>query len=69
MGKVFEDRAKARLINLKAHYAASPKINQSRDMMRADIDITAGIYNHDRALFDKGMRKFKKYPTGSLMSL
>ena len=31
-------------------------------MMRAEIGILAGIYNHDRALFNKGMLKVKKSP-------
>ena len=50
---------KERYINWKAQYAATPETNPSRGMMRAEIDILVGIYNHDRALFNKGMLKFK----------
>ena len=55
--KLLEDHVKERHIIWKAQYAATPEINPSRGMLRAEIDILAGIYNHDCALFNKGTVK------------
>ena len=55
---------KDQFIYLKSTYNElkdNPQIDpNSLKSLRAQIDITAGICNHDKALFDKGMRNYRK---------
>ena len=64
MTKAIKEAAKEKFVYLKGMYNAhkdNPQVHpNSLKSVRAEIDITAGIWNHDKALFDKGMRNYKK---------
>jgi hypothetical protein len=47
---------------LKGTYDMLPnKTNTNGKMVKAQITIYAGIYNHNKSMFDKGVRNFDKY--------
>ena len=54
--------AKEKFVYLKSTYNAAkdnPRVDPNRlKSVRAEIDVTAGIWNHDKALFDTGMRNY-----------
>ena len=64
MTKAIKEAAKEKFVYLKGMYNAhkdNPQVHpNSLKSVRAEIDITAGIWNHHKALFDKGMRNYKK---------
>ena len=64
MTKAIKNGAKEKFVYLKSMYNTykdNPQVHpNSLKCIRAEIDITAGIWNHDKALFDKGMRNYKK---------
>ena len=56
-----EAQAKEIYTDLRASYShMTPSSKSQSKSMRAEIDIFAGVYNHDRALFEKGMKKWKR---------
>ena len=64
LAKAIKAGAKEKFIYLKSTYNElkdNPQIDpNSLKSLRAQIDITAGIWNHDKALFDKGMWNYRK---------
>ena len=63
LAKAIKAGAKEKFIYLKSTYNElkdNPQVHpDSLKSVRAEIDITAGIWNHDKALFDKGMRNYR----------
>ena len=63
LAKAIKEIAKEKFIYLKSTYNElkdDPRVDpNSLNCYRAEIDITAGICNHDKALFDKGMRNYR----------
>ena len=64
LAKAIKAGAKEKFIYLKGLYNEFNDIHmnvhpETLKSVRAEIDITAGIFNHDKALFDKGMRNYK----------
>ena len=64
MTKAIKEVAKEKFVYIKSIYNThkdNPQVHpNSLKSVRAEIDIAAGIWNHDKALFDKGMRNYKK---------
>ena len=64
VAKAIKAVAQEKFICLKCIYNAAkdnPRVDSdSLKSDHAEIDITANIWNHDKALFDKGMRNYTK---------
>ena len=58
--KFFEEQSKQFYTAARDAYDNTDDGDTEKMMLRGEIDILAGIYNHDRALFDRGLTKFKE---------
>ena len=62
--KAIKAVANEKFVYLKSIYNAAkdnPRVDpDSLQSVRAEIDIAAGVWDHDQALFEKGMRNYRK---------